>query len=215
LNKIISEIEIRNHITSIYKDHSINVDSLNQALTENVFFVTAKFDGVTLGGSRSDPSSYLAKFADWYHSTMQISFGRHLGRKRTIQPITYAFIDFPGSRNHRQSSDLSMSAGQRALSGQRGVYDHTRYQDGRADFLKCDLLHVHAVMALVPDKGQACRVHLTTPHANSKRGNFGDVEISPFDPALGSLDTMIEYAMKGAVRIGSHYKSDCWTFLPK
>jgi hypothetical protein len=163
-----------------------------------------KFDGVLLEGSRSDPATYLNVFHNWFRMIMVESFGRHYARqsKRWLQPLTYAFIDFPGSRyRQRMSPDHT------------GLYDMTHYR-GSSEYLRSGLLHIHAVMALTPGQGQACR-QLILNSGSLPNDRFGEIDAQPFDPNKGSLVQLVDYSMKGAVLIGSAGPSDCWEPFPR
>lgn len=196
---------VAKHIQSIYRNTSPNDDDQNQTLIDNVYFVTMKFDGVDLNRSRSSPSTYLNQYGEWYHRVMQDSFGKHLGRKRRLQPLSYAFIDIPGSRYRRScSTDPEANA---------GLYERTQHR-GAVEYLNSGLLHVHGVIALVPGPGQACLMPMVTSPSLPRTRELGDIEISRFDPSRGSLQNLIEYSMKGAVQVGSLVKEDCWGLFP-
>ena len=175
-------------IRSIYQDQDLTNDELEQAIIDNVFAVTMKFESVELQGSHQDPATYLGKYREWFHRLMIQSFGNNLGRKKHLQPLSYAFLDFPNSRG----------------SQSEGRVDET---------MKSGLLHVHAVIALRPS-GQACRMPLMVAGSAHQLRKFGDVKAAQFNPERGSLENMIRYFMKGAEAIGSRLRSDAYEVLP-
>jgi hypothetical protein len=213
MNQLISPQLVAAHLLATYPTDP-NQEQLSQLLSKNILFITMKFDGLTLLGSRSDPSTYLNIFASWYQSIIIKSFGRHYSRpsKLALQPLTYAFVDFPGSRYHRQHSR------NKRLLAKVNVHDRTRHR-GSSVILKSGPLHVHALMAVKPEQGQACRLpFLTSKFLNSRiagRPQFGDIDIQAFDPNKGSLENLAEYAMKGATQMGPSSRSDWWDILPR
>ena len=172
---------------------------------DNVFFVTMKFDGIDLKSSRSSPSTYLSLYGEWYHRLMQDSFGKHLGRKRRLQPLSYAFVDFPGSR-----STGNFTANDEPV----GLNDLTQHRE-ISDYLSSGLLHIHAVLSLLPGPGQACRLRMLESISAQQTRELGAVEISQFNPQLGSLQNLVAYSMKGAIQLGSMIKDDCWGLFPR
>ncbi len=181
-------IAIADLLRSVYQDQSLTNDELNQAIIDNVFAVTMKFESAELHGRRDDLETYLSKYRSWFQRLMIQSFGNNLGRKKHQQPISYAFLDFPGSRGSQSECRVD-------------------------ELMKSELLHVHAVIALRPGPGQACRTPLVA--AGSAHRRFGDVKVEQFDPARGSLENMIQYFMKGAEVIGSRLRSDAYELLPR
>lgn len=181
---------IADHIASIYRDQVQNKEQLHQAIVNNVFAVTMKFESVDLHGSRQDPSSYLNAYDDWFRTLMISSFGNNLGRKRHLQPLSYAFLDFPNSR------------------GSNPVQH-------RSEFLKSGLLHIHAVIALRLGDGQTCRIPLLVAGSAHRLPRFGDVKVEPFDPSRGSLENMTAYFRKGSDAVGSYYRTDGYDVFPR
>jgi hypothetical protein len=190
LNYLDSSQAIADHIVSIYRDHVRNNDELNQTITANVFAITMKFESIELNGSRQDPSSYLNAYDAWFRSLMISSFGNNLGRKRHLQPLSYAFLDFPNSRGSNPIPN-------------------------RSELLQSGLLHIHAVIALRLGTGQACRRPLLVAGSAHQLRRFGDVKVEPFDPSRGSLENMVTYFKKGADAVGSFYRSDAYDVFPR
>lgn len=185
-----SSLAIADLIKSVYQDQNLTNDRLNQAIINNVFAVTMRFESVELHGSPQDAATYLSKYRSWFHRLMIQAFGNNLGRKKHLQPISYAFLDFPGSRGSQS--------------------------EGRVDeIMKSGLLHIHAVIALRLGAGQACRMPLMVAGSAHQLRGFGDVKVEQYDPERGSLENMIAYFMKGADAIGSRLRSDAYEVLPR
>lgn len=212
MNSLISPQLVAAHLLTNYSTKDLNQEQLDQLLSENIFFITMKFDGLNFPGLRNDPSTYLNIFAAWYQSVIIKSLGRHYARptKRIHQPLTYAFVDFPSSRYRRPQNQDRLA--------QVNLFDRTRHR-GSSVVLRSGVLHVHALMALKPGPGQVCRL----PFATSKfldanivqPPQFIDIDVRAFDPKIASLENLAEYAMKGATQMGPFSGSDWWDILPR
>ncbi|MFT6669893.1 MAG: hypothetical protein ACJAVZ_001355 [Afipia broomeae] len=179
-------------IKSIYRDHvGSNEAVLNQAIVDNVFAVTMKFDSAhfDFNESKRDPANYLTKYRDWFTRLVVEACGNNMGRKRYQQPLSVSYIDFPGSKGTMSAKEA-------------------------ANFLNFGLLHVHAVVALRPE-GQAFRRPLLVAGSAHQLRRFGEVKVEPYDPEKGSLEKMIQYCSKGAELIGPRHRSDCYELLPR
>lgn len=214
MNSLISPKLVAAHLLTNYPTKDLDKKQLDQLCSDNILFITMKFDGLILPGSRSDPSTYLDIFARWYRSVIIDSFGRHYARasKKALQPLTYAFVDFPGSR-YQQSSQLNKDC-----LAQVSLFDKTRHR-GPSVVLKSGLLHVHALMALQPGQGRACRLRFAASNYLDatviQEPQFADIDVQSFDPKKGSLENLADYAMKGATQMGPTSGSDWWDVLPR
>ncbi len=180
-------------IKSIYRDHvGSNEADLNQAIVDNVFAVTMKFESVyfDLNESKRDPANYLTKYRDWFTRLVIEACGNNVGRKRYQQPLSVSYVDFPGSKGMMAANEA-------------------------ANFLNFGLLHVHAVIALRPGAGQAFRRPLLVAGSAHQLRRFGEVKVEAYDPGKGSLEKMIQYCSKGAELIGSRHRTDCYEILPR
>lgn len=192
MNNFINPDAIAYVIKSIYRDHvGSNEADLNQAIVDNVFAVTMKFESVCfdLNESKRDPANYLTKYRDWFTRLVIEACGNNIGRKRYQQPLSVSYVDFPGSKGVMSSCEAG-------------------------EFLNFGLLHVHAVVALRPE-GQSFRRPLLVAGSAHQLRRFGEVKVEPYDPSRGSLEKMIKYCSKGAKLIGPHHRSDCFEFLPR
>jgi hypothetical protein len=95
-----------------------------------------------------------------------------------------------------------------------GLNDLTQHRE-ITDYLNSGLLHVHAVLSLLPGPGRACRLQMLESTSTQQTRELGEIEISQFDPQLGSLQNLVAYSMKGAVQLGSMIKDDCWGLFPR
>jgi hypothetical protein len=180
---------IAEHIRSLYQHSEQSEDQLDQDIIGHVLAVTMKFESIVLHGSRRNPATYLDVYHRWFHVQMIRALGNNLGRKRHLQPLSYAFVDVPASRGLQRNST--------------------------SEAIESGLLHIHAVIAVRPGKGKICRLPLLVAGSAHRSREFGDVQVKPFDPSLGSLENMIEYFKKGAEAIGSRCRSDCYDVFPR
>lgn len=176
-------------IASVYHQDGQSFLDLQSAIRDNVFVATMKLDGVTCHGSRNDPETYLKHYRAWFHHCMIGSFGNNLGRKKYLQPLSFAFVDFPDSRGSHSNQSVN-------------------------ELLNSGLLHVHAIIAIRPGAGQACRLPIVTAGSVFQRKEFGDVLVEPFGADRGSLKNVIDYIKKGADKISSRCKNDPYAVLP-
>ena len=173
-------------IRNLYRQPNQTEADLNQAIVGHVLAVTKKYETDDLDGSRDDPAAYLGGYNDWFQTQLREVFPNNLGRKKNIQPLSFAFVDMSGSRGRKNISALELKA-----SG---------------------LLHVHAVIAIRPGDGMIFRQQFLDA---GKLKRFGDVKVTPFDPSLGSLENMFEYFKKGSDAIGSRCRADAYDIFPR
>jgi hypothetical protein len=194
MNKQRTIQEYAQFIEDIYRAYGLEGHLLRQALKNNVFMITINFDKATFaeGESRSDSQTYLKRYGDWLHSLIRISFGNHPIRKKQFQPVSLAFVDYPGSRKDKYISSDELRR-------------HGRFHK----------LHIHAIIALKPD-GQEFRRSLMAAGSGHQLRKYGDVMVEAFDPAKGSLKNMIEYCAKGAMGVDHGWAfGDMWDVFPK
>jgi hypothetical protein len=189
VNQRLSANAIAEHIRSIYADEPFKGKGVGRVLADNVFAVTIRFGSADLQGSHQDPSTHLCAYDRWFRNLMFQSFGNHLGRKRHMQPLSYAFLDYPNSRG-QQTQQVS-------------------------EFFLSGLLHIHAVIALRLGHGQACRLCLNASATANQDERFSHVHIETFDPSRGSLEHMIDYFKKGSDAIGPYHRADCYDVFPR
>lgn len=173
-------------IRDLYRQPDQTEADLNQAIVDHVLAVTKKYESIDLDGSHDDPGAYLDGYNDWFEIQLREVFPNNLGRKKKIQPISFAFVDIPGSRGR-----TNISASELKASG---------------------LLHVHAVIAIRPGDGMIFRQQFLDA---GKLKRFGDVKVTPFDSSLGSLENMIAYFKKGSDAIGSKCRGDAYDIFPR
>src|SRR3569623_589436 len=167
---------IINEVISIYRPYASTEEALRQALSNNVFFVSMNLKGVDLRDLSKRRTKlplhlYLDAYDRWCRHMIKEAFGRNFHRWPHDQPLSYAFIDFEGSRSRER---ISMG-----------------------ELLNIDLLHVHAVIALRPGNGQRCQQALRRPQTPLEKSAVGDILIEPFDPARGTFANAMEYFSKG------------------
>src|SRR5947209_7423331 len=108
--------------------------------------------------------------------------GNHLDRKRSLAPLTYAFVDFEGTRSNTFAADI----------------------------LKSEFPHIHAVMLAPPQLFTFLTPTLPAPNSffwaignpavrwlPSIRDPQSDFQVLRFNPEIGTLDNLVSYCMKG------------------
>ena len=175
------------HVRSLYGPASSK--TLERLVAANDLAVTMRFGTDDLYGSLNDSLTYLNAFGRWFQMLMIRSFGNHLGRKRQLQPLCYAFVDYPNSRG-----SPALNVGECFNSGP---------------------LHVHALISLRLGQGQACRQHLLSSRAASGDERSTNIHVEAFDPSRGSLENLIAYFKKGADVIGTRYRGDAYDVFPR
>lgn len=173
-------------IRDIYRCPNQSEPDHDQAITDHVLAVTKKYESDDLEGSPEHPAAYLDGYNDWFQTQLREVFPNNLGRKKKIQPLSFAFVDMPGSRGRKNISASELKTS--------------------------ELLHVHAVIAIRPGDGMIFRQQFLDA---GKLKRFGDVKVEPFDPSRGSLENMIEYFKKGSDAIGSLCRSDAYDIFPR
>jgi hypothetical protein len=183
------------YIEDIYQPHGLKGQALMRAMSDNVFMITTKYDSVTFeeGESRSDSQTYLNRYGELYRHINVQSFGKNnLGRVKAYQPLSFAFVDYPDSRDDKEISSNELRR--------------------RGQLYK---LHVHAIVALKPG-GQVCRRPLLVAGSGHQLPKYGEVKVEAFNPEKGSLENMIEYCAKGAIGV-DHGRAfgDLWELFPR
>ena len=97
--------QIQQHFFNIYNKEFENPPlSFKEYLQERLFFITLTFN-LTRNGLENNPRGALTEFGKLHFRVAQTLLGKKLQKKRTKQPLAYAFIDFEGTRSGR-SSDI-------------------------------------------------------------------------------------------------------------
>lgn len=142
--------------------------SLDDAIRDNVYFVTLKFNRYSLS-AHSRYADVIIKATQWYSRLSRQSFGKHIGRVIDLQPRGYLFADFDGTRQ----------------SGGQGGYQ-----------LQFEIPHVHGVLMIMPGRGQLFRETLLSDGLRTTTA-IEDIRIEQFDPDKGTLEHLTSYCMKG------------------
>jgi hypothetical protein len=189
-----------------FEDKFIETTGLTKAdyeayRNDNMFFITMHVDQRNLVErypGEADIERVMVIFKKWYFGLCKRSLGNKLGQKLRLQPIGIAFADFNGSR----------------ARGSRGL-----------ESLKSGSAHIHAVLMVMPDKGQAFKEKMLSVGV-MRTPEITDVEIRPFliqpkyeasdSPFETSLFKLIDYCSKGYRDLPDSYagKGDCYLYLP-
>lgn len=164
-------------------------------LSNNLFVFSVGFRNKALSGSTSNIDWLWGEFGKIYFQLSRNAFGSKLNKKRLLklnkkrlfQPLTYAFVDFEGSRSSGQLHMQTVSDPH--LHGLMLVRDEMR---DRFSPIQLPLL---------------AAVHATV---------LTDFHVRIFDPELG-LDRATKYAMKGFKKAPAQYSGsdDLWRIFPK
>jgi hypothetical protein len=201
---------ITQHFETTWKQYMVENPALADCMELYLQFLTIVFDISHLDlpvfpGSATSPAILLQEFGKIYFRLVKHMLGNHLYRKRKQQPLTYAFVDFEGTRSSKPMQDV----------------------------LKCKFPHVHAVM-LVPPKCMTPVLSEGSPIPHSKsfywairnpsvfclpsiRDPHRDFQVEQFDPAKSTLENLISYCMKGYLQVPQSYvgREDLWAVFPR
>ena len=109
------------HFEMVYTNYKHQFPSFEKFLEEHLFFITVSFDCRKASGSGPKANAQLNEFRNLHFKIAQFVHGNKLNRKRKSQTLTYAFVDFEGSRQ------------------------------GRSDLFHSQLPHVHALALVKPE----------------------------------------------------------------
>jgi len=156
-------------------------------LETHLFFITVKFNLDQIVGWRSDLTKLIGEFGKLYFETSKQLLGNNLGRKRHLQPRTFAYTDFEGTRSRKKSIDI----------------------------LKSGFPHVHAV-ALVRSE-HSFRFPLTLQNRALIMQSVKDCDVRLYDRHGKTVEELVEYCMKGYLRVPQSYsgREDLWQFYPR
>ena len=205
---------IKKEFENIYNDHACDNPSLDGFLQSHLFFITVRFNlrrpflernidrdilnqfnGTKWGsllrsGLAERKRTQLSEFGKFYFKISKYLLGNNLGRKRPLQPLTYAFTDFEGSRS------------------------------GKSDALKSQMPHIHALMLVRPNHLAAFQqlpIFETSKRTKVWFSSIKDIETEPFSPMKGSVEDLASYCMKGCAQTLRDYagRDDLWAVFPK
>lgn len=139
------------------------------------------------GNRQMAASSQLKEFGRLHFRISRQLLGNRVNnnRKRKLQPLCYAFVDSEGSRR------------------------------GSSDVFKCQMPHVHAVIAPPPQYKKEFNVIINDPQLTNGLP-VKSLDVSPYSPDIGSLENLISYCMKGYRQAHtSHFlREDLWAVFP-
>ena len=116
--------------------------------------------------------------------------GKHLERRKPYQPLTFAAVDFTGSRSG-------------AAYERYGTRENTIYDDP----------HIHALTLVHPNNLDKFKQIAASPY-RFMTSQMDDIEIVPFDPQKNSIEGWIAYTSKGALQNLKHDCGDYWNVFP-
>lgn len=178
---------VEDHFRTSHRLISPNMNQ-NDYFCDHLYFFTASFHLDRIGGTKRHPSVLLDEFGKLYFAIAKRLIGTHLDRHRAYQPLTYAFIDFEGSRNST-SIDLS----------------------------NVTMPHIHGLMLLRPEHLKLIQMMGLTYSARIEAPTIASFQLDKFDPSRGSFIDLISYCMKGYMKVPKHVqgRDDLWALFPR
>ena len=173
---------IRDHFKNIYLLHNNGQESFQQYLEKYLFFLSVTFRNP----AESSHPQLFKEFGKFYFLLSRRLLGNNLSRKRRLQPLTYAFIDFEGSRS------------------------------GKSDALNSAMPHIHALMLVLPQHIEAFNDLHSEQFARVSVPTIVDMHADRFSTARGGVETLISYSMKGFLQTPKEYfaREDLWSLFP-
>lgn len=137
--------------------------------------------------SSAGPTRQLEEFGKLHFRISRSLIGNHLNRKRRYQPLCYAFVDAEGSRFNN------------------------------SEVFSCEMPHVHSIILAPAKHLQAFHSIIYDPMLVAGDQNLKNVNVTPYQEQLGSVENLISYCMKGYKQASrSHYlKEDLWAVFPR
>lgn len=174
------------HFQSVHAEDQKIHSSFNHYLERHLFFITVSFRLRKPSNLLSKWPTPLSEFGRLHFKISRYLLGSHLNRKRRLQPLTYAFVDFEGSRQ------------------------------GQSDPINNEFPHVHALMLLAPRCLEKFRLAIFEPRLRSWIGSIKELHIENFSADEGAVEDLVTYCMKGHYQAAKSYsqREDLWKIFP-
>ena len=185
-NKIISAAAISEHFSTVHFSYSVKFPDREAFLESHLFFMTVSFDPRVSKSEGRFPTQ-LAEFGRLYFKISQFVVGNNLNRKRRLQPLTYAFTDFEGSRL------------------------------GKSDPVHNQFPHIHALLLVTPEYLEQFKVAMFVPRLRSWVGSIKEIKIENYSSQKGAVERLASYCMKGYAQASPSYnaREDLWSIFPR
>jgi hypothetical protein len=172
------QVGIEQHFRKIHAEHRSEFPDFIEFLEQHLLFITVDF-APRSGGDVNGTNKCLHQFGGYFFKLCKFVMGSSLDRKFKYQPVTYAFLDFEGSRSA-----------------------------GSVDIKTSDFPHVHALMLVHPEYRDVLRCLADSPAFWVKnidnivvkrfRAEIGEKQRWTKNGfRLRSLRRLISYSMKG------------------
>ena len=177
---------IIDHFQSVHVENQVLQSSFNNFLEQHLFFITVSFRLRKPSNLLSKWPTPLSEFGRLHFKISWYLLGNHLNRKRRLQPLTYAFVDFEGSRQ------------------------------GQSDPIHNEFPRVHALMLIDPRYLQQFRSAIFEARLRSWIGSIKELQIENFSADEGTLEDLVSYCMKGHDQAAKSYsqREDLWNIFP-
>ena len=178
---------ISRHFENVYIDCGSQYASFNKFLEQYLFFTTVSFDLRKVTDFRSESPTQLTEFGRLHFKISQYLLGNNLNRKRRRQPLTYAFVDFEGSRL------------------------------GKSDAIHSELPHIHALTLVAPKYLAKFRSAIFEARLRSWVGSINKIQIKNYSEDEGTVENLVSYCMKGHKQTAKAYfeREDLWAIFPR
>jgi hypothetical protein len=186
-NNNLSADAICQHFENIHVEYTNDFPLYGKFLEQHLFFTTVSFDLQKVTNFRSKAPTQLTEFGRLHFKISRYLLGNNLNRKRRHQPLTYAFVDFEGSRL------------------------------GQSDAIHSELPHIHALTLVAPKYLAKFRSAIFEPRLRSWVGSINGIQIKNFSEDEGTIENLVSYCMKGHNQTApSHFeREDLWSIFPR
>src|SRR5690242_2159770 len=113
---------IAEHFRNIHREYENDFPDVTDFLRRHLFFITLTCKPASVSARDDGPLHPLRLFGRLYSNISKTLVPSHYARKRSYQPLTYAAVDFAGSRDGNSAAVEAM-----------------------------EMLHVHALMLVRPE----------------------------------------------------------------
>ena len=185
-SKIKTAAAISEHFSAVHSSYSAKFPDQTAFLERHLFFITVSFN---LRSSRFESRfpTQLAEFGRLYFQISEFLLGNNLNRKRKLQPLTYAFTDFEGSRLRK------------------------------SDVVHNQFPHIHALLLVTPEYLNQFKSAVFVPRLRSRVRSIKDIKIENYSSQKGTVERLASYCMKGYVQSSRSYgaREDLWSIFPR
>lgn len=185
--RIFSKAIVQHFCETLKNPNFNNENSIEELFSKNLYFMTVGFHLDQIP-SRQNPSGLLKEFGRYYFDLMRQTYGNNLVRKKQIQPLIYAFVNFEGTR-----------------------------RSGRIDASKTLVPHLHGLALVKPNTQDVFAKINNGSMIGPSIDSIKKIEFSPYKAERSSVERLNTYAMKGCFRVdqADAGAGDLWDIFPR